>query len=114
MMEQRKTGRVLVGRTVESYPVFPSYQAFLADSGKIYLAGFLQDIGRGGLGLSMKMHLLAGSVLKFRFQSSGNRQVEVFGKIVWSKLNRAGAKFLSPNQEPLKSNEVELFEPQRP
>jgi hypothetical protein len=89
----RKNKRLSVRTPVEIYPVFPSYEEWLADSGRNYLTGRLNDLSRGGLGLTSKRRLLEGSVLKFRFSLRGNRRVEIFGKIVWARRQRAGARF---------------------
>jgi hypothetical protein len=89
----RKTSRLPVQTQVEIYPVFPSYKEWLSESGVEFMAGQLYDLSRGGLGLFPERPLLEGSILKFHFSLRRNRQVEIFGKIIWSLHKRAGARF---------------------
>lgn len=102
-VEQRRCKRISWGKPVVAYPVFPSYEAELADSKKKFFRGLLRDLSDGGMGLDMGVHLVAGSILKFRFKLNEGGWIEIFGKVAWSKDELSGVKFLSWTGIPLRT-----------
>ena len=54
-----------------------------------------QDISRGGIRLETKKGYRADAVLKLNFQFIDKKNVDVVAKVVWSRENRCGLKFMA-------------------
>ena len=63
-----------------------------------------KDISKGGIRLETKRAFKANSILKLNFQFMDKRSVDVFAKVVWSKADLCGLKFMAfgggPSPEP--------------
>ena len=57
-----------------------------------------QDISKGGMRLETKKPYTPNAILKLNFQFMDKKAVDVFAKVVWSRADRCGLKFMAFGQ----------------
>ncbi len=54
-----------------------------------------QDISKGGMSLQTNQSLPASAVVKLNFQYLEKKPMNVFAKVVWTRANECGLKFMA-------------------
>lgn len=92
--EKRRYQRIDFQKPVQVFPVLPSQSGNIFEVQKESIEARASDVSEGGLGLETSQPLNPDFLVKMNFEVAGNQAVEVYGKIVWSRSNRCGIRFI--------------------
>ncbi|SRR5579871_1073963 len=92
--EKRKFNRFEFQKPIRVFPVLPSKSGNIYEVQKESFEVRASDVSEGGVGFETNRNMNPDWLLKMNFEVEANEPVEVYGKIVWSRSNRCGVRFM--------------------
>ncbi len=92
--EKRHFDRFKFQKPVRVFSVLPSKSGNIYEVQKNCLELKASNISEGGLNLEVEKPLDSQYLLKMNFEVEKDQLVEVYGKVVWSRENHCGVRFM--------------------
>jgi hypothetical protein len=92
--EKRRYNRFGFQKSVQVYPVLPSISGNIFEVQKESIEARASNVSEGGLALETSRPLNPDNLVKMNFEVADHQPVEVYGKIIWSRSNRCGVRFM--------------------
>lgn len=93
-VEKRRHKRFKFAEEVRVFPVLPSASGNIFEVQQEPVPSKAFDISEGGMRMEWDGELSPEFLLKLNFEFSNNLPVEVYGKIVWTKTDQVGVRFM--------------------
>ena len=98
MEEKRRFNRFDFQNVIHVFPVLPSKSGNIFEVQKESFEASASNISEGGLKFETKKELSPNFLLKLNFELTHDQPLEVYGKVIWSKDNRFGIRFMYTDQ----------------
>ena len=94
MNDKRRHDRFEFQKRIHVFPVLPSKSGNIYEVQKDSFEAHSSNLSEGGLGLETAKPLNPDFLLKVNFELQSDQAMEVYGKVVWSRQNHCGIRFM--------------------